>query len=170
MLTPRQRLPSDRSLVLLQKLAERKGSKAVKGSSKSRPKGRVGSLGGMRQEPTRALLGFLRDPTKTRTNLPAPLLRLFQSVGGLYFPQDHSQRHTETCVGAGSTQKLCDSPRCVWVPRVVLRVRSSASVHIFERTPSRCARCCKTPRRVPIWDHPIGYRPSRGVHTRARDV
>ena len=60
---------------------------------------RVGSPGGMRQEPTRTLLGFYRETRNPHEN-SRTLRGLFQSTGGLYFPQDHSQRRPETYVGS----------------------------------------------------------------------
>ena len=64
---------------------------------------RVGSLGGVRQEPTRVFIaiwnsfGEPENPHEISRTLP----RLFRSVGGLYFPQDHSQRRPETFDRAG---------------------------------------------------------------------
>ncbi len=75
-----------------------RGAKPRQGLLKPKAEGRVGRLGGMRQEPMRALLGFARS-YKTRTNLTNRFLRLFQSFGALYFPHDHSQGHPETRVG-----------------------------------------------------------------------
>ena len=103
--------------------------------------GRVGSLGGMLQGQTRAPKGIV-EIDKTRTNLPALVTGLFQSFGGLYFPQDHSQRRTET-FSIALVIKIVTASRTRWCCAGIVDVRSSACTEYFERTLRRCARCCK---------------------------
>ena len=125
--TSERRLPTDRSVRF------GRGAKPRQGLLKPKAEGRVGRLGGMRQEPMRALLGFARS-YKTRTNLPAHrFLRLFQSFGALYFPHDHSQGHPETS-GRRLVTKIGRVARVRWRARGRILGSATAPVHIFERT------------------------------------
>lgn len=120
--TSERRLPTDRSSVRFGR-----GAKPRQGLLKPKAEGRVGRLGGMRQEPMRALLGA--RSYKTRTNLQHRFFSSFQSFGALYFPHDHSQGHPETRVGRLVT-KIGRVARVRWRARGrIVVARDSARTH-----------------------------------------
>ena len=80
-----RRLPSDRSLVQRQRLAEARHQSA-KGVPKIKAERRVGSLGGMAQEPKCALL-TMEKANKTRTNLQHPLGAYFNPLEACISPR-----------------------------------------------------------------------------------
>ena len=108
---------------------------------KIKAEARVGSLGGMHRGPTRVWAGFMGASKNPHENSRGSL-RLFQSFGGLYFPQDHSQRRTET-FSIALVIKIVTASRTRWCCEGIVDVRSSACTVYFERTLRRCARCCK---------------------------
>ena len=72
-----------------------RGSKAIKGSSKSRPKEGSAAWEGCVNGRNVSWQAFW-EPAKNPHELSRTLLRLFQSVGGLYSPQGHPQRRPKT--------------------------------------------------------------------------
>ena len=81
----------------------------------------------------RVLLRRVWGSRQTRTKLPSPIMRLFQSFGTLYFPHGHSQRHPETS-GRRLVTKIGRVARVRWRARGRILGRATAPVHIFERT------------------------------------